>query len=56
MLRQRGVTHLTINCAMYRRRNWDCDSALATLDALASLELVSSGRWEGETVRLYRLR
>jgi hypothetical protein len=56
MLRQRGATHLTINCAMYRRRNWDCDSALGRLDALTSLELVSSTKWEGETVRLYRLR
>ena len=26
ILRRRGVTHLTINCAMYRGRDWNCDS------------------------------
>ena len=48
MLRQRGVTHLTINCAMYRRRNWDCDSALGRAGcadvARARLERAVGGR------------
>jgi hypothetical protein len=55
-LRRRGVTNITINCARYRERNWDCNSAVARLDALPSLALVSSVRWEGDVVRLYRLK
>jgi hypothetical protein len=55
-LRKRGVTHVTINCAMYRWRNYDCQSTVDKLDRLPNLQLVSSARWEGDTVRLYRLR
>ena len=40
----------------YRERNWDCNYALAKLDALPSLTLVSSVRWEGDVVRLYQLK
>jgi hypothetical protein len=55
-LRGKGVTHITINCARYRERNWDCNYAMARLDALPSLTLVSSVRWEGDVVRLYQLK
>ena len=55
-LRHRGVTHITVNCARYRERNWDCNRALAKLDALPTLTLVASVRWEGDVVRLYQLK
>jgi len=55
-LRRRGVTHITINCARYRERNWDCSHAVAKLDALPTLTLISSVRWEGDVVRLYQLK
>jgi hypothetical protein len=51
-LKSRGVTHLTINCALYRG---PCGLVTAPLDALPSLRLVTEVRWEGDVVRLYQL-
>ncbi len=51
-LRTAGATHVTVNCALYRRR---CDAILGGLDASARVRLISSGMWEGSEVRLYEL-
>ena len=54
-LRRRGATHLTYNCALEERRN-RCAAVFEFLDGSPAVELVASGRWERETVRLYRLK
>jgi hypothetical protein len=53
ILRDRGVTHVTITCALY---NDSCDQLLARVDAVPRLRMLSSGRWQGQPVRLYELR
>jgi hypothetical protein len=55
-LRQQGATHITVNCVMYRWRNSECGSVIAKLDEIPGVEPVASVRWEGDAVRLYRLR
>jgi hypothetical protein len=52
LLRGRGATHVSVNCALYR----GCDQLLETLDAMPGFRLVSSGKWQGEPVRLYELK
>jgi hypothetical protein len=52
LLRARGVTHVTVNCAFYRNA---CDQVLAAVDTMPSLRMVSSGQWLGRPVRLYEL-
>jgi hypothetical protein len=47
-----GVTHITVNCALYRT---GCEPILAALDSDAALRLISSGEWQGQPVRLYEL-
>ena len=54
-LRRRGATHLTYNCGLEERKN-RCDTVFAFLDGSPAVELVASGRWERENVRLYRLK
>jgi hypothetical protein len=53
LLRGRGATHVSINCALYRG---GCDSLIERVDALLELRVVASGRWQGAIVRLYELR
>jgi hypothetical protein len=52
LLRGRGATHVSVNCALYMR---GCDALVARLDAAPELRLVSAGRWEGQPVRLYEV-
>ena len=51
-LQQRGVTHVTVNCAFYRG---GCDALLARLDTIAELRRIAEGRWQGQRARLYEL-
>jgi hypothetical protein len=53
-LRRQGVTHVTVNCAFYRRRSL-CLNALDALDRSVEVRLVTAGTWNGEDVRLYQL-
>jgi hypothetical protein len=52
LLRERGATHVTINCALYRG---GCEDLVATVDALPAFRVVASGKWNGAPVRLYEL-
>ena len=52
-LRGRGVTHVTITCALF---NDSCDELLARVDVAPRLRLLTSGRWQGQSARLYELR
>jgi hypothetical protein len=52
LLRTRGATHVSVNCALYRA---GCEQMLQTLDAMPEFRLVSSGKWQGQPVRLYQL-
>jgi hypothetical protein len=51
-MRLRGVTHVTVNCGLYRG---PCDGLLAAIDARPDVTLTASGRWRNQPVRLYRL-
>ena len=53
LLRTRGATHVTINCALYRG---GCEELVAAVDALPDFRVVTSGKWQGASVRLYELR
>jgi hypothetical protein len=53
LLRARGATHVTVNCALYRA---GCDTLLERLDALPDFRLVTSSKWRGHPARLYELR
>ena len=53
LLRSRGVTHVTINCALYLE---GCDSLMARALATPELALISTMPWEGQPVALYELR
>jgi hypothetical protein len=44
---------VSVNCALYRT---GCEQLLATLDAIPEFRLVSSGKWQGQPVRLYELK
>jgi len=52
LLRARGATHVTINCALYRG---GCEDLVAAVDALPAFRVVTSGKWNGAPVRLYEL-
>jgi hypothetical protein len=52
ILRARGVTHVSIVCALF---GGGCDPFLQRVDAMRELQLISSGRWEGQPARLYEL-
>ena len=52
LLRSSGVTHVTVNCALYVT---GCEPILATIDASSAFRTVASGQWEGQPVRLYQL-
>ncbi len=53
LLRARGATHVTINCALYRG---GCEELVAVADALPAFRVVASGKWQGAPVRLYELQ
>jgi len=53
-LRERGATHLTYNCA-FERSPERCVHTLTQLDSSALIDVVSTARWNGTEVRLYKL-
>lgn len=52
LLRSRGVTHVTVNCALYVT---GCEPVLAGIDGSPAFRPVASGQWEGQPVKLYEL-
>lgn len=54
-LRERGATHITVNCKLFSKR-WRCPALLVRMDDMQELQLISSARWEGADVRLYEIR
>jgi len=52
LLRARGVTHVTVNCALYFK---GCETLLKGIDTVADLRLLASATFEGKPVRLYAL-
>jgi len=52
LLRQRGVTHVTVNCAFYGNR---CDTILNVLDAMPDVRPLVQAKWEGRPVHVYEL-
>jgi hypothetical protein len=51
-LEMRGVTHVTVNCALYRG---GCDALLDRIDEIHDFRKVAEGRWQGQRVRLYEI-
>jgi hypothetical protein len=51
-LKRRGVTHVTVNCALY---SGGCDKLLEKVDESQVFRQVVSASWEGQPVRLYEL-
>ena len=54
-LRQRGATHITVNCRLFSDRS-KCAAVLAAMDDMPELVRIADARWEGAEVRLYTLR
>lgn len=54
-LRERGATHITVNCKLFAKP-LRCAPLLGVMDAMPELQLISTGRWEGRDVRLYAIR
>lgn len=52
VLRRRGATHLTYNCA-FERSPQRCAATLEHLEENPRLELLASEKWQGGDVRLY---
>ncbi len=52
MLRARGATHVSVNCALY---GGGCDALLQKLDASPDFRPVSTGRWQSQVVKLFEL-
>jgi len=55
ILRSRGATHLTYNCAWETGRG-RCENVLRALEANPSLELVALAHWQQAQVSLYRIK
>lgn len=55
-LRERGATHLTVNCGMFFVDRANCAPLLDALDHSQELELMTTGKWLGAEVRLYAFR
>jgi hypothetical protein len=53
-LRERGVTHVTVNCRLFSDRA-KCADVLAAMSEMPELVPISAARWEGADVRLYQL-
>ena len=54
-LRQRGATHITVNCRLFSDRT-NCAAVLTAMDEMPELVRISAAHWEGAEVRLYQLR
>jgi hypothetical protein len=54
LVRTRGATHITYNCAFERSRE-RCANTLRQLEAASAVRLVSATTWNGAEVRLYRV-
>ncbi len=52
MLKSKGVTHVSVNCALYVT---GCEPILQVLDQSPAFRLVSDGTWQGQPVKLYEL-
>jgi hypothetical protein len=53
-LKARGVTHVTVNCAIYGADR-DCHGVIEQLDHSDRFREVASARWEGDVVKMYAL-
>jgi hypothetical protein len=54
MFRSRGVTHITITCALTHDKP-GCDGLLDKVESSPAFRQVAAGRWEGYPARLYQL-
>jgi hypothetical protein len=54
-LRQRGVTHVTLNCGLPFVVRADCDERARLIDERPDVRLVAETRWEDAPVRIYEL-
>jgi hypothetical protein len=54
LLRARGATHVTVNCALYRDDD-GCKVAMEGADTNPALRQIARGMWEGRPVALYEL-
>jgi hypothetical protein len=54
-LKRAGVTHVTFNCALYRRQA-DCDEVLDAIDASPHFHRVVRVQWQGAPAVLYELK
>ena len=52
LLRSKGVTHVSVNCALYVT---GCEPILNALDTSPVFRIVSQGQWLGQPVKLYVL-
>jgi hypothetical protein len=52
LLKARGATHVSVNCAFFTE---GCQKVLDAVEARGDFCLVSSAKWQGATVNLYRL-
>jgi hypothetical protein len=52
--RSRGVTHVTVTCALMPRQS-ECDDVLGRIAGSPAFSLIGSVRWEGLPARLYEL-
>jgi hypothetical protein len=52
LLRERGVTHVSLNCTLYRD---DCSPRLSAFDNHPALRRLTDGTWQGAPVVIYQL-
>jgi hypothetical protein len=52
LLRERGVTHVTLNCTLYKD---DCSPRLYAFDHHPALRRITEGTWQGAPVVIYQL-
>lgn len=52
--RARGVTHITVTCALLIKPS-DCDDLLRRVESAPVFRQVAASRWEGHPVRLYEM-
>ena len=52
LLRERGATHVTVNCYFYR----GCGRLIERVEGTPDLRLTASTIWEGRVVQLYELK
>lgn len=54
-LRNRGVTHVTVNCGLRYVGSEDCETIIARIRRTPGMRLVADTLWEGARVELYEL-